>query len=58
MMFIWIIIVAVIVFLYFDKGGLKFERKTNPLNIIDERLANGEISLEEYKELKDELRGE
>ena len=57
MMFIWILILGVIAYIYIEKGSFKFNRNTNPLNILDERLARGEVSFEEYKKLKEELRG-
>ena len=57
MMFIWILVLGVIVYMYVENGSFRFDRNTNPLNMLDERLARGEVSLEEYKKLKEELRG-
>ena len=56
MMFIWVIIIGVILYVYFEKGTFKFERNSNPINLLDERLAKGEVGLEEYKMRKKEMR--
>lgn len=56
MMFIWIFILGVIVYMYVEKGTFRFNRNTDPLSMLDERLAKGEVSFEEYKKLKEELR--
>lgn len=57
MMFFWFIIIGVLIYmllgdnLSFDK----FQKKTS-LDLLDERLAKGEISIEEYRELKEILK--
>lgn len=55
MMFTWIIVLVVIVLaviLYAGKNGSKILKRENPLEILDRRFANGEISKEEYQERK------
>ena len=59
MMFIWIIGVIVIIYLLVDNDWLnKVKGNTNskePLQILKERLARGEITQSEFNQLKDEL---
>ena len=57
MMFIFVLIIGVAIYLYMDRGTFSFERHSNPLNLLDERLAKGEVSLEDYKKLKNEMKG-
>lgn len=56
MMFLWIIAIGIMAYVLIDRGTLKWDRNTNPLNLLDERLAKGEISMNDYLELKEELR--
>lgn len=57
MMVLWFVIIGVLV--YFLIGGNfnlnSFQRKSAD-NHLDERLAKGEISIEEYQELKATLK--
>ncbi|MEC9485842.1 MAG: hypothetical protein UMR38_08275 [Candidatus Izemoplasma sp.] len=59
MMFLWFIILAVLLYLFLG-GTINFhqmkEHKTK--NHLDERLAKGEISIEEYKDIKRTLKEE
>jgi len=55
MMYAGIIVLGVIVLgiiLYAGKNGSKILKKYSPLEILDRRYANGEISKEEYEERK------
>jgi len=57
-MFTWIIVLGAIVFaviLYAGKSGSKILKRENPLEILDRRYANGEISKEEYEERKQSI---
>jgi len=59
--FIWIIGAIFLIYLIIDKGWFeKAKVKTNsdqPLQILKQRLASGEITKEEYNQLKHELDG-
>jgi uncharacterized membrane protein len=58
-MIIGIVLLAVILFLVFRKNGfsnLNSERET-PLDVLQKRYVNGDISKEEYVEKKDILKG-
>jgi len=56
-MILWFIIIGVLVYLFI--GGNfnlnSFQRKSAD-NHLDERLAKGEISIEEYQEIKNTLK--
>lgn len=52
MMLVWFILIVVVVVFLYDKQDL-FTSTTRFDKILDERLAKGEISLEEYKKLKE-----
>jgi len=53
MMFFWFIIIGILVYMLFG-GSVNFKQnqRKNSNNLLDERLAKGEISIEEYHELK------
>ena len=56
----WVLIVALVVWLVrsFSSGGSGGAgRKPSPLDILDERLARGEISSDEYEERRRSLVG-
>lgn len=57
MMFVGIIIIGVLIYVLIggNFSSDTFQRK-NASNHLDERLAKGEISTQEYKELKDVLK--
>lgn len=55
MMYWWVIVLVVLVLgisMYAGKNGNVLKRKQNPMDILDERFAKGEISKEEYEEQK------
>ncbi|MEH6765157.1 MAG: SHOCT domain-containing protein [Aequorivita antarctica] len=55
MMYAWIIVLGVIVlgiFLYLGKNGSKMRKRETPLEILNRRFANGEITKEEFEEQK------
>ncbi|MAP34270.1 MAG: hypothetical protein CME75_00420 [Halomonas sp.] len=55
MMYAWIIVLGVIVlgiFLYLGKNGSKMGKRETPLEILNRRFANGEITKEEFEEQK------
>lgn len=52
MLIFWLIIFFLIFSLFFKD---KEEKKETPLDILKKRLARGEISVDEYNELKDSL---
>ncbi len=55
MMWWWILIPVVLVlviFLYNGRNRQNAEKRENPMDILDNRLAKGEISKEEYEEQK------
>jgi putative membrane protein len=54
-MYAWIIVLGVIVlgiFLYLGKNGSKMGKRETPLEILNRRFANGEITKEEFEEQK------
>ncbi len=59
MMFLWFIILAVLIYLLLG-GTVNFSqtRKGNTNNHLDERLARGEITIEEYKKIKQTIKEE
>ncbi|SRX55064.1 SHOCT domain-containing protein [Aequorivita sp. CIP111184] len=55
MMWSWILIPVVlvlVVFLYNGRNRQNTEKRENPMDILDDRFAKGEISKEEYEEQK------
>jgi putative membrane protein len=55
MMWWWILIPVLLVlgvFLYNGRNGQNTEKKENPMDILDNRFAKGDISKEEYEEQK------
>ncbi len=55
MMWWWILIPVVlvlVVFLYNGRNRQNTEKRENPMDILNNRFAKGEISKEEYKEQK------
>lgn len=58
MMYIWIIILGIIalgIIIYMGKRENKIFKRENPLEILDRRYANGEISKDEYEESKQNI---
>ncbi len=53
MMIIWFILIIVIIIVIYDKQDLFSSGKSN--NTLDERLAKGEITIEEYNKIKEEI---
>jgi len=54
MMFVWIIIIGVLLYwLFGNELGFQKLSKNRPLDVLNNRLARGEISMEEYREVKD-----
>jgi uncharacterized membrane protein len=51
-MLIWIILIVVVVIVIYDKQDL-FSGSNRFDKILDERLAKGEITVEEYKKIKE-----
>lgn len=51
MMFIWLILIVVLGYMFLDKQNLF--KKNSFEDILNERLAKGEISIEDYKKLTD-----
>lgn len=56
-MFIWLIIIGIIIYYYYD-GNITFTKKDNATSTLDNRLAQGEISIEDYNEIKSILKQE
>lgn len=56
-MFFWFIIIGVLVYMLLG-GNVNLERfqKKSSYDFLDERLAKGEINIEEYQELKSTLK--
>ena len=58
MMWSWILIPVVlvlVVFLYNGRNRQNIVQRENPMDILDNQLASGEISKEEYEEQKQTL---
>lgn len=58
MMYTWIIVLGVIVLgiiLYAGKNGSKIFKRETPLEILNRRFANGEITEEEYEDRKQSI---
>lgn len=51
-MFIWIIFIVVLIYMFRNED---FTSRKTPLERLNERLAAGEITIEEYKKIKKEL---
>lgn len=56
MMFFWIFILIILFILLFKDNDLITTRKKNAKDILDERFARGEISIEEYKRMKQQMK--
>lgn len=56
MMMIFIPIGLLIFYIYFYQGDFNFNSlKSNPDETLNQRLARGEISIDEYKKIKETL---
>ena len=57
MMFFFPIVLVVVLYVLLKDDGYMLSRRSNKsaLELLDERLSRGEISIEEYKEIKSEL---
>lgn len=57
MMFLWFLIIGGLVF-FLIRGDLNYSayKRRSADNYLDERLAKGEISIEQYQELKTTLK--
>ncbi|PAT01318.1 hypothetical protein CI105_07000 [Candidatus Izimaplasma bacterium ZiA1] len=57
MMVLWLVIIGVLVY-YLINGSFEIGsfKKSNALDKLNERLAKGEISIEEYKKIKTTLK--
>jgi uncharacterized membrane protein len=53
MFLIWIVLIIAVIVLFYDKLG--FSKKEDPLTILKQRLARGEISIDEFEKAKHEL---
>lgn len=53
MMFLWILIICILIYLLLG-GRIDFKvfQKKDAYDLLDARLAKGEISVEEYQEIK------
>lgn len=49
-MFLWLFIPLILILFFYDKIDLS--KKSNFKQILDERLAKGEITIEEYNKIK------
>lgn len=59
MMMIFIPIGLLVFYLYFYQGDFNFSNyKSNSLETLNQRLARGEINIDEYKSIKKTLRGD
>lgn len=52
MMLIWLILIIIVIIVLYDKQDI-FSSSNRFERILDERLARGEITLEEYKRIKE-----
>ena len=56
MMMLWWILIPVVlvsgIFLYNGRNNQNTHKRENPMHILDNRFASGEISKEEYEEQK------
>ncbi len=56
MMMLWWILIPVVlvfgIFLYNGRNKQNTDKRENPMDILDNRFASGEISKEEYEEQK------
>jgi|GEM_PF-6560781 len=57
MMFFFPIVLVVVLYVLLKDDGYMLSRRSSKsaLELLDERLSRGEISIEEYKEIKSEL---
>lgn len=53
MMFLWVLIICILIYLLLG-GRIDFKvfQKKDTYDLLDARLAKGEISVEEYQEIK------
>ena len=56
MMFGFFIVIAVVVYFVYQSGSIEFKSR-NSNNTLDERLARGEITIENYREIKGVISG-
>ncbi len=54
-MYMWILIILIIIGVFYYKGSSDKISNKNAITTLNNRLANGEISIEEYNELKKEI---
>ncbi|MCF7925353.1 MAG: SHOCT domain-containing protein [Candidatus Izimaplasma sp.] len=54
MMLLWPLLIIGLIYLFY-REDISFPRQQNPKNILDERLANGDITTQEYETLKQTL---
>lgn len=56
MMLVYVVVIGLVFYFLVDKLVLKKDKgASNSVNILDDRLAKGEISIEEYTKIKKEL---
>src|SRR4030042_6418926 len=55
--FIFVPIIVIIVFIYalLDRDSISYYEGGNPMQILERRYANGEITRDEYLKMKDDL---
>jgi len=53
MMIIWFVIIGVLIYFLFN-GNINFDsfQRKSSIDLLDNRLAKGEINIDEYRELK------
>jgi len=51
MMFGFFIIIAVVIYFVYQSGSIEFKSRTSNTT-LDERLARGEITIDNYREIK------
>ena len=56
MMILWFAIIGILVYVYFNNTAVSFIGKKKPEEILKERLAGGEITLDEYRRLVSALK--
>lgn len=56
MMFGFFIVLAVVIYFVYQSGSIEFKSR-NSDNTLDERLARGEITIENYREIKGVISG-
>ncbi len=53
----WLVVIYVVI-RGFDHNGFIGNKQQNSIDILNKRLANGEITVQEYEEIKRKLKGE